>query len=228
MTRSPFLARGWPAAPPLLLVALAALFLWRPLFLGEWFAPVAAAWRMEPWVSAAGVEPAGAWNPLQWDGFAQFAVWRKLVFETWRTGTVPLWNPFQFCGTPLLANSQSAPFFPLHLLAAALPVAPFRLLGWLAFVQMSLAGVFTYFWLRDHGLRVPAALTGALAFQFCGAVVTWLQLPSFLAVSCWLPLVLLLLRRALRQPNAGRVVAAGAALGVALLGGHLQIASTLR
>jgi len=47
---------------------------------------------------------------LRWDGIAQFYPWRHFASETIHTGTLPLWNPYQFSGTPFAANSQSAPF----------------------------------------------------------------------------------------------------------------------
>ena len=33
-----------------------------------------------------------------------------------RSGVLPLWNPFTFCGSPLLASQQSSPFYPPDLL----------------------------------------------------------------------------------------------------------------
>ena len=56
------------------------------------------------------------WNPLRWDGIAQFYPWRNFAHDTIRSGYLPLWNPYQFCGTPFVANSQSAVFYPPNLL----------------------------------------------------------------------------------------------------------------
>jgi hypothetical protein len=54
--------------------------------------------------------------------------------------------------------------------------------------------------------------------------VAWLELPSFLSVACWIPLLLLCLSRAVRRDSWRWAAGAGAACGMLLLGGHLQIA----
>ena len=53
-------------------------------------------------------------NPDITDAIAQHYPWRDLVIDIWKTGQVPLWNVHSFSGTPLLANWQSAVFYPLN------------------------------------------------------------------------------------------------------------------
>ena len=45
----------------------------------------------------------------------QFYPWQHLAVETWRAGSVPLWNPLAGAGAPLAANLQTAAFYPLNL-----------------------------------------------------------------------------------------------------------------
>ena len=42
----------------------------------------------------------------------QFIPWKYLAFESLRAGYLPLWNPFNGMGAPLLANYQLAFFYP--------------------------------------------------------------------------------------------------------------------
>jgi hypothetical protein len=52
----------------------------------------------------------------------QFYPWQQFAAEMWRSGNVPLWNPFVGNGAPLAANLQSAVFYPLNILYLLLPV----------------------------------------------------------------------------------------------------------
>lgn len=165
------------------------------------------------------------WNILQWDGLAEFYPWRLHAARSLAQGQVPLWNPAILWGTPFLANSQSAPLYPLHwLYALPLGVDVSTRMGWVAFLHLSLAGGFAAALARDLGARpVAAALAGA-AYELSGFAVAWLELPSFITVGCWVPAVMLAMRRAAREGTAGPAAAAGAAIGLMLLAGHLQIA----
>src|SRR5205085_8746404 len=104
------------------------------------------------------------WNALLWDGLAQFYPWRLFAASAVAAGHLPLWNPHQLGGTPFLANSQSAPLYPLHLLYY-LPIGASvaRRMAWLAALHLTLAGTLTYLLTKRLGARQgPAMLAGAL------------------------------------------------------------------
>ncbi len=211
-----------------LLTALAllvppCLLLWPVVAHGEVFLPADLLRDVAPWRTAnpASLVP---WNPLMWDGIAEFYPWRLFAAQTLRSGYLPLWNPHQFCGTPFVANSQSAVFYPLNLLFCLLPVA--QAFGVSVQTHLFLTGGFAYFFLRSPalGLSRVASLLGAVAWQLCHWQVAWLALPTFLCVSAWLPLALVFVDRAALRPSATRAVPLGLCLGLMLLAGHLQIA----
>lgn len=215
--------RGW--VPPLIFLLLAAAFLWRSLFAGEVFLPAALLAHAAPWKGTALFPDPPIWNPLRWDGIGQFYPWRHFAAETLRSGVLPLWNPYQFCGTPFAANSQSAVYYPGNLLFALIPDTA-RAFAWSALLHLTLCGWFTYLLLRRLRLSEPASLLGGVVFAYSAWQVAWLQLPTFLCTSCWFPL---LLRGVLGVASIGkphRVSVAGVALtvGAMLLAGHLQIA----
>lgn len=199
------------------------LLLWPVVAHGEAFLPADLLRDVAPWHTA---DPASLvpWNPLMWDGIAEFYPWRLFAAQTLHSGYLPLWNPHQFCGTPFVANSQSAVFYPLNLLFCLLPVA--QAFGVSVLLHLFLTGGFAYFFLRSPalGLGRAASLLGAVAWQLCHWQVAWLALPTFLCVSAWLPLALLLVDRAAHRPSATRAVPLGVCLGLMLLAGHLQIA----
>jgi hypothetical protein len=209
--------------PFLLLALLPCLLLWPVVFGSDVFLPADLLKDVAPWRTSTpnSIVP---WNPLQWDGMAEFYPWRLFAAQTLKSGYLPLWNPHQFCGTPFVANSQSAVFYPLNLLFCVFPVA--RAFGISVLLHLFLTGSFLYGFLRSRALALgrPAALLGAVAWQLCHWQVAWLALPTFLCVSAWLPLALLLVDRTVERPTALRAAGLGLCLGVMLLAGHLQIA----
>jgi len=128
-------------------------------------------------------------NFLVTDPVRQQIPWRNLVTDAEKRLTIPLWNPYNFAGTPLLANFQSAAFYPLNILFYILPFN----ISWslLIFLQPLLAGIFLYLYLAHLRLRKIASLLGAISFAFSGFFVAWLEWGTILNAALWLPLILL-------------------------------------
>ncbi len=215
--------------PPLLFLLLSTCFLWHSLFSGEVFLPTRMLGHVAPYSAIVPAEELPPWNPLRWDGIAQFYPWRHFAATTIRSGYLPLWNPYQFTGTPFVANSQSAVFYPGNLLfyLFATPIA----FGINALLHLTLCGWFTYLFMRRLKCGEFSSLLSGVIFTFGAWQVAWLPLPTFLATSCWFPLLLrqihIVLRHEQRIPFAfawRSAMGLGAIVGVMLLAGHLQIA----
>ncbi len=127
-------------------------------------------------------------NFLITDPVRQTYPWRTLVTEMERKFTLPLWNPYNFAGTPLLANFQSASFYPLNILFFLLPTSA----SWTILIlsQPLLAGIFMFLFLNNLKLRKEASFLGAVSFSFCGFFIAWLEWGNVVSTSLWLPLVL--------------------------------------
>src|SRR5262249_14515335 len=97
-------------------------------------------------------------------------------------------------------------------------------MGWLAALHLSLAGAFTFAWARSLGTRPAAAILTGVLFMGSGFAITWLELPSFLTAGCWIPLLLRAVCESLDRRSWRWAWVAAFALGMMLLGGHLQIA----
>lgn len=215
--------------PLLFYIALALVFLWRSTFTGEVFLPARLLGHFAPYSSVIPQDDLPLWNPLRWDGIAQFYPWRHFASETIRAGTIPLWNPYQFSGTPFVANSQSAVFYPPNLLFYLLPVA--TAFNYAALLHLSICGWFAYLFLRRLKCGMAGALLAGVAYSYSSWQVSWLQLPTFLATSCWFPLLfrqihILIRHEPLAPPHTRNAQAAGLGVitGLMLLAGHLQIA----
>ena len=222
--------------PPLFFALISVLFLWRSFFTGDVFLPAGLLGHVAPYKALIPADAVPLWNPLRWDGIAQFYPWRLFAAQSLRSGTLPLWNPYQFCGTPFAANSQSAVFYPPNLLFALLPTL--RAFAISAALHLTLCGWFTYLLLRRLNRSEIASLLGGTIFAFSAWQVQWLQLPTFLATSCWIPLIFKLIyeihgEASSQQPAARRsgvfILTSGcwllaSSIGLMLLAGHLQIA----
>nr|WP_309687510.1 hypothetical protein [Armatimonas sp.] len=193
----------------------------RTLFLGEAFLPTDQLRQLAPWRSEQ-EETTAHWNVLRFDGITQFYPWRLQVAREWRSGHLPVVNPYTFSGnggTPLLANSQSAPLYPPNLLLALFlgENTIWYGFGLSAALHLLLAATGIYRLARALSISRTGGLLASVTFSFCAPVICWLSLPTFLCAAAWLPWLLLAIRRATWWQ-------AGALGGLILLSGHLQVA----
>src|SRR3990167_950447 len=95
-------------------------------------------------------------NFLITDPIRQIIPWKSLVVDSFSSGFLPLWNPYEMAGKPLLANFQSSPFYLFNIL---LFVKPFEI-SWSFFIilQPILAGTFMFLYLKNLKLDGRAVL----------------------------------------------------------------------
>ncbi len=168
-------------------------------------------------------------NFLITDPVRQQYPWKNLATDLEKRFELPLWNPYNLEGTPLLANHQSSPFYPLNILLFVLPFE----YGWsiLILLQPILAGFFLYFYLNNLKLNTYSCLLGAISFAFCGFSVAWLEWGTIIHTALWLPLVLLSIDKLVSHLTDSRILNNKViywslififSLSSSLLAGHLQ------
>ena len=137
-------------------------------------------------------------NYLLTDPVLQQYPWKWLVMEQWKQGKVPLKNPYNFSGTPLLANPQSGALYPLN---ALFFLGPFPWMWTLYIVlQPVLAGLFMVLFLRSlrpstmssgpNGLSLTACMFGSFVWAFSSFNFVWLEWGNIGHSGMWLPLAL--------------------------------------
>lgn len=128
-------------------------------------------------------------NFLITDPVRQQYPWKNLSINLIKEGDLPLWNPYSFSGTPLLANFQSATFYPLNVLFFILPFN----LAWslLIILGVFLSLVFMFYFLSNLKLNRWSSLLGSIVFAFSGFSIAWLEWGNILHTIAWLPLMLL-------------------------------------
>lgn len=127
-------------------------------------------------------------NFLITDPIRQQIPWRKQVIDAWKAGKAPLWNAYDFSGTPLLGNIQSGALYPMNIVFF---VFPFEIAWSLLIIsQPLLAGIFLYLFLRHKHIEPLASLVGAIMFALSGFSIAWLTWGTIVSTILWLPLAL--------------------------------------
>jgi hypothetical protein len=175
--------------------------------------------RFWPWAPSLGLRKLEA--PALSDPVWQFVPWLELARREMAAGRLPLWNPYQDGGVPLLGNSQAALGSPLVWPALVFGVRP----GWnlSLLLRALLAAAAAYLWLRDRGRSRVAAGLGALAFSLSCAFIAWLEHPQTLS-SAPVPFLLLFGGRLAERPARGDFAGLVAATFLVLSGGHPETA----
>src|SRR3989338_6268161 len=212
-----------------LLILVTIVFYWQFIFLGKLPIPAdTIAGLYHPYRDAfSHSNPSGIAfkNYLVTDPVRQQYVWRKLALDQLKSGHLPLRNPYSFAGTRLLANLQSAVFYPLNILFFLMPFP----IAWSVSVLLStfLAAFFMYLYLANLSLSKMASFLGSLIFAFSGYAIAWLEWNTILHTAAWIPLSLLSID-AIARRNIGKISGKYMfwlifSLAVSFLAGHLQI-----
>lgn len=160
-------------------------------------------------------------NFLITDPVRQQYIWRFLAIDQLKKGKLPIWNPYSFSGTPLLANFQTAAFYPFNIIFLLIPFN--QAWGGLIFLQPLLAGIFLYLYLRYMAVSKEGSLLASFAFSFSGFSVSWLEWNTILHTALWLPLILLAEEHIIRKVSIKWSTIMIFALVSQILAGHLQI-----
>ncbi len=137
----------------------------------------------------------------------------------WR-GELPLWNPYNNCGIPFLAQCNTMTLYPPALFYLILPM-PWSF-GVFCLAHLFLAGMGMYFLAREWtGNSLAGAVAGAV-FAFNGLTWNGLMWPNIIAGLGWMPWVVLAVERAWRGGGRSIVLAALAA-GMQLLSGGAEV-----
>ncbi len=209
---------------PLLFFVITALFFYKTFLHGLVpFPGDLLISEYNPWKSYSflGYVPGSFPNKAQYfDVIRQLYPWKTFVVNALQSGQFPLWNPYNFSGSPLFANIQSAVLYPLNIFYLIFP----KILGWslLVFLQPFFAGLFTYLYARKIKLTKIPSLFAAISFAFSSFLSVWLEYNTIDQVILWLPLVLLSTEQFLEGKIRWGIIFVFA-LVAASFAGHLQI-----
>ncbi len=139
-------------------------------------------------------------------------------------GELPLWNPYNDCGTPFLAQWNTMCLYPPALFYLLLPLR--WSLGMFCLLHLWFGGLGMYFLAHRWTRNSLAASVAGVVFAFNGLSLNLLMWPSHAATFSWMPWVVLAVEGAWREGGRKVPLAAGAGAMQLLAGGPETILFT--
>jgi len=199
-------------------VLLTLVFFW-PVVAGKTLSNIPSAQRaFAPWQGVG--KPTRPY--LQTDQATYVYPLTVLETRAWRTGSIPMWNPYNLGGNPLLANGQAGVLYPPRILLA-LTTSPTVDHDLFVILHLFASGLFTLLFLKELRFRLWSGLLGAAGWMFASWNTIVMQTETVLPVIALLPLALLLIHRAGRTRSWRTAALAGVPLGLMALGGQLEL-----
>jgi O-antigen/teichoic acid export membrane protein len=212
----------------IVLAILVAIFLFDVLFGGKVLLPVDNLYLYPPWQEHAAEQGIGIPNNhLIGDAILQNISWKAFARNSLAQGQIPLWNPYLLSGVPFLAAGQYAVLYPPGVLFYVMPL-PYAY-GWFIGLHLFLAGLFMYIFLRIIQVNRWGATFGAVAFAFCGFLLTSFQWPMVVSTAAWLPLLLVAVELVIRNSEEGEnrgllwFCLGATVVAMQFLAGHMEI-----
>lgn len=146
---------------------------------------------------------------------------RFFLAESFKQGDFPLWNPYQFTGSPFWANPQHGVLYPFHSLFLLFPFD--TAFNAIIILHFFLGGFFTYLLVRDLGARATGASLSGLIFMLGGYLLSVHSLLTILLSVVWTPLIMLFFRRAMIRPGMGHEILTALFITLSFLGGGIEI-----
>ncbi len=117
----------------------------------------------------------------------------RYAAERLREGHVALWNPYEFCGAPLLGMAQGGTLYP-PLLLVNVALTPFTAIQVFYVVHLIALSIFTVLYLTRSGTGLASAAVGASLFLvsvFNGLTALGRDHPNFLPSDALVPAIFL-------------------------------------
>jgi uncharacterized membrane protein YfhO len=212
--------------PFILLLGIGCLFFYQTILSGKIpFPGDLLLNHYAPWRNSAyfGYNPGSIPTKNQYfDVIRELYPWKTLAVSELKQGRWPLWNPYNFSGTPLLANWQSQVFYPPAILYLILP----QKIAWtiMAFLQPLFGMIFMYLFATTIGITSTGAILSAVTFNFSAFASVWFEFNTVWHTILWVPLLLYLSEKSIL---AGKITRKRGLLFIlavfsAMTGGHPQ------
>lgn len=149
---------------------------------------------------------------------------KYILRESVIKGEFPLWSVYNGTGFPVHAEGQGGYFYPFNLILALL-FEPFQALNYSILISLGIAGVGTFVFARSlPRMSLKGAFLAAVVFMFSSFFIARMKHVNMIAVACWLPMSLYLIRMLCVTQRMGLGIALGAVWGMMFLAGHPQMA----
>src|SRR3989344_3263770 len=178
----------------------------------------------QPWKSYSflGYNPGSYPSKVQYsDTIRQILPWKLFAASQLKQGEIPLWNPYNFSGHPLLANSQSGVFYPFTLLFIIFSAS----IAWTLYIafQTLLCSIFTFWYCRKTKMSRMASLFAATAFSYSLFSSVFLEYGNIIHTYLWLPCIAGAVESFLQTKQMRWIAVISFSTVMMAIAGHLQI-----
>jgi hypothetical protein len=143
---------------------------------------------------------------------------RRFVHTEVSAGRLPLWQPFQYCGSPTIW-----PWFSPALVLAWSTASPV-IWAWVHLFEALVAGLGAYVFFRSVlGIGFWPAAIAAWCYPMTGFFVFW-QGNATSGAAFWLPWLLLAVDRVVQRPSGYTIAGLATATLLVLISGYLDVA----
>ena len=208
----------------ILLVALLVAVFPGAFLRGHMISPADILFQVLPWRAYAPEGLGGMENATMSDVIIAFRPYYVLTKRALANGEWPLWNHLESAGLPLLANCQSAVFYPPRLLHAFLDVDLATSLY--IILKLWLCGMTAYVCGRGMKLSVPVARFLSVAWMLSSYNLIWCNWP-LPDVSAWIPVLFLGVESVLRAAYTRGFFCMLLGATLILLAGHPETAFSM-
>lgn len=144
-----------------------------------------------------------------------------LVGTIYRSFNLPLWNPYQGCGTPLAAQYSSRVFFPYQIIEN---ISPWWMWDFFILGRILIAGIFTFLFLKKISAHTFISVLGAVFYMFSGSMVWFINNEQFVNVAITVPMIFLALENFIQCRSKRALAWFSLSVALVLLAGQPEIA----
>ncbi len=144
----------------------------------------------------------------------------QFITDAFKSGKIPLWNPYAAAGYPFLPFSPT--FYPLNIIFRILPT--YLAFNYTYILHFLIAGVSMYFLLKHFKVGRLGALVSAIVFMFNGYFAARIFAGHYMLIQAlaWFPLLFLLLEKVWETRKIVYAALAGLIFSFVALLGHPQ------
>ena len=161
----------------------------------------------------------------QGDALIQNFPIRALIIDIFKNFEFPLWNLYNFSGSPLLADIQAGSLYLVNIVIGLIVPSSLLAFNISTFLHFSLAGIFTFLLVRKYGLSRISSFVSGMVFMFGGFLVIRKSHSQMLYSAIWLPLILFFIEKYRETKKIKYIILSSFAATIQFFAGNTQIFS---
>jgi hypothetical protein len=157
---------------------------------------------------------------LKWDAIDGYLPFRYYLGYSLQHGELPLWNPFSGLGSPILADPQSASWYPPSWIIGYFFGYDFTMISVEYMLMLAIGGLGFYSLLKYIKISPPVAFMGGIAFLFSGLFISNAQHFTWITSGAYTPWIIYYFLKAGNEASLKSPVKGGIFLFLILTGGY--------